>query len=73
MPGRQGSNLRRPGIRRRPRADQVGFDAQTGLAALLDPLWLGSGRACPSRDEAAEGLTPCRAIRAPVETAGARR
>ncbi|GIX12016.1 hypothetical protein [Elioraea sp.] len=36
------------------RADQVGFDAQTELAALLDPLWLGSGRACPSCDEAAE-------------------
>jgi hypothetical protein len=36
------------------RADQVGFDAQMGLAALLDPLWLGSGRTCPSRDEAAE-------------------
>jgi hypothetical protein len=35
-------------------ADQVGFDAQMGLAALLDPLWLEAERARPILDEAVE-------------------
>ncbi|WP_019013115.1 hypothetical protein [Elioraea tepidiphila] len=35
-------------------ADQVAFDAQMGLAALLDPLWLEAERAPPILDEAVE-------------------
>lgn len=33
-------------------ADQLAFDAQMGLAALLDPLWLEAARAQPILDEA---------------------
>lgn len=35
-------------------ADQLAFDAQMGLAALLDPLWLEAKRARPILDEAME-------------------